>query len=242
MTGSFLMAVIVAVLTIVIATPEYAKPAIGAGIPEASAEPSASAEIALGAVDLPDSAPPNKLKGYRWPVRGGTIANYYDWDTNGHFSIREKRVHGGLDITWFTGAKVKAAHAGTVVAAGRDWIEQVGYDGPVEALHKKREGKKGDLLEGVVIDDGNGYHSVYTNLKNLYVKQGDKIKGGAVIGEMTKSDGRQFMRYQLVRMDGDWLKVSNAARKQGFPGYAREHVDPLAVLNLDANKAPSYDK
>jgi hypothetical protein len=51
-----------------------------------------------------------------------------------------------------------------------------------------------------------------------------------------------MMRYELVRMDGAWLKVAPTERKRGFPDYVREHVDPLAVLRLDANKKPLTDK
>ena len=91
----------------------------------------------------------------------------------------------------------------------------------------------------MVIDDGNGYHSVYSNLKNLVVKVGDKVKGGTIIGEMAKSGGRQFMRYELVRMDGERMRVSNRARKQGFPNYARERVDPLVVLQPQRQEGAS---
>ena len=248
MTGGFLMAVIAAVLTIVIAAPEYAEPAVGAADPSPSVAPSPGASIAVASAEAPTSKPPNKLKGYRWPVRGGDLATYYDWDQQGLFVVDGRRIHAGIDITWFQGAKVKAAHHGTVVAAGRDWARHVGFEDSMSSFYKRleRKGKKNDFPIGVVIDDGNGYHSVYTNLKNLRVKDGDKVKAGDVIGEMAASGGRQFMRYRLVRMDGLWMKVSKAGRRAGYPNYAREHVDPLAVMNLNAKKprrkrVPSQD-
>jgi murein DD-endopeptidase MepM/ murein hydrolase activator NlpD len=241
MTGGFLMAVIAAVLAIVIGAPQYAKPAVAA-LPSPSVEPSASIAVE-SLVEVPTSKTPDKLKGYRWPVRGGgMVARYYARDKNGHFSIAGDRVHGGLEITWFEGAAVKAAHSGTVLAAGQDWIEHAGYNGNVRALYKKRKGKRSEFSSGVVIDDGNGYHSVITNLKKITVKPDDKVKAGAVIGYMARTDERQFARYQLVRMDGEWMKVSGPARKQGYPDYAREHVDPLVVMNLNSKKAPSLTK
>jgi len=94
----------------------------------------------------------------------------------------------------------------------------------------------------VVIDDGNGYRSVYSELQDLRVEKDQEVKAGDIIGGMSRAEKRQMMRYQLVRIDGDWLKVSDAARRQGFPDYVREHVDPLAVLRLDANKKPRTDK
>jgi hypothetical protein len=51
-----------------------------------------------------------------------------------------------------------------------------------------------------------------------------------------------MMRYRLVRMDGRWMQVSDAARKQGYPDYARERIDPLAVLNTKAKRMPNTPK
>jgi murein DD-endopeptidase MepM/ murein hydrolase activator NlpD len=256
LTAGFLLAIIAAVLVIVIAAPEYAEPAAGAGAEApagavAAVDGGAGTELASelatepasAAMAAPTSLPPNKLKGYRWPVRGGMAADYYDWADDGHFVIDGRRVHAGLVITWFEGALVKAAHEGTVVSAGREWAREVGYDGSLDDLYarRKRKGEQDDSW-GVVIDDGNGYRSVHTGLQNLRVKAGDAVKAGSVIGEMSRTEGRQMMRYQLVRMDGAWLKVAEPERKRGYPDYAREHVDPLAVLNLDAGKRPDVEK
>jgi murein DD-endopeptidase MepM/ murein hydrolase activator NlpD len=239
------MLVIAAVLAIVIAAPEYAKPASGAGlITEASSEPSpsASAVPSTGAVEVPTSKPPTKLKGYRWPVRGGMIANYYDADPGGRFVIDGERVHAGLVITWFEGAAVKAAHKGTVVAAGRDWEQELGYDEPLDKVYRKLERKDKKPSFGIVIDDGNGYYSVYSELKDLRVIVGAKVKAGDTIGGMSPAEGRLMMRYRLVRRDGPWMKVHTSDRERGYPNYARELVDPLVVFKLDANKMPRIDK
>ncbi|HEY6549086.1 MAG TPA: peptidoglycan DD-metalloendopeptidase family protein, partial [Vicinamibacteria bacterium] len=180
------------------------------------------------------------------PVRGGMVADYYDWDDDGPFVIDGRRVHGGLVITWFEDAIVKAAHGGTVVAAGRDWRDYVGYDDDLDDYYAKLKRKKQKPSQGVVIDDGNGYHSVYSELQGLRVSVGEKVKAGEVIGGMSrvKENGqeRQMMRYELVRMDGRWLKVAQKERDRGFPEYVREHVDPLAVLRTDTAKKPRTDK
>lgn len=238
------MAIIAAVLAIVIAAPEYARPAAGAALgpsasSDASPDPSAPPQ-AVPAV-APTSKAPDRLKGYRWPVRGGEIAQYYDWHKNGGFLIEGKRVHAGLVITWFDGAMVKAAHAGTVLAAGEDWASFAGYEGPLDEYYA-RFGQKSRPPLGIVIDDGNGYHSIYTEIKNLRVKVGDTVKAGQPIGEMSKAEKRQMMRYRLVRMDGEVMRVADPDRRRGLPDYAREHVDPLVVMNLGAKKRPSTDK
>jgi murein DD-endopeptidase MepM/ murein hydrolase activator NlpD len=245
MTGGFLVAVIAVVLTIVVAAPEYAKPAVGAELSSAVASepsPGTSAVPLAAMAATPTSAPPDKLKGYRWPVRGGMVATYYAPDAAGRFVIDGERIHAGLAITWFEGATVKAAHKGTVIAAGRDWARHVGYDGSLDAVYErlKRKGRKAS--QGVVIDDGNGYRSIYTEIKDLRVKVGDKVKVGEAIGGMSRSEGRQMMRYRLVRSDGPWMRVHGAERKLGYRDYVRELVDPLAVLNLDAKRKPDTQK
>ena len=250
------MAVIAIVLRIVIAAPEYAEPAAGAGLapvesseasPDASATPFTVEEV------LPTSDPPDKLKGYRWPVRGGMIAKDYDHDREGRFVIDGERTHTGLVITWFEGATVKAAHKGKVVAAGRDWARHVGFDGSMDRVYaryakveesQKKDGKskKPQFSLGVVVKDGNGYYSVYTELKDLLVKPGDKVKPGQPIGRMSVAEKKYMMRYRLVRMDGPLMRVHESARERGYPPYARERVDPLAVFNLKAKRKPKMKR
>lgn len=245
MTAGFLMAVLAMVIGIVMVVPEYAKPAVGAGAaPVTSADPSpgVSARPFTAAAEVPTSDPPNKLrKKYRWPVRGGDVHSWYEPSKTGRFEIGGQRMHDGLLITWFEGAAVKAAHSGTVLAAGREWIEHVGYDGSLDEVKRRIKRKKGrwaDFPSGVVIDDGNGYHSVYTELKDIRVKPGQKVKAGHVIGGMATAEGKLMMRYRLIRMDGPPMKVHQSDRKLGYPDYARERVDPVAVLNLKARTMP----
>lgn len=246
LTGGFLVAIIAAVLAIVIAAPEYAEPATDTAVVApvdgtALSDDGLAAPAAAGPT-APTSAPPDKLQGYRWPVRGGMVADYYDWEGDGRFVIDGRRVHAGLAITWFEGALVKAAHQGTVVGAGREWEREVGYDGPLDESYQRLKGKGRKSSLGIVIDDGNGYRSVYSELRDIRVKAGDKVKAGTIIGEMGRAEGRQMMRYQLVRMDGPWLKIAPSERKRGYPDYVREHVDPLAVLNVAAKKSPDTQR
>ena len=249
------MAIIAIVLAIVIAAPQYADPVIGAGdgpvIEDTPATPDelAAAEVQSAVLEQPTSKLPTKLRGYRWPVRGGMIARYYEDHPKGDIQIAGERMHDGLVITWFEGAIVKAAHKGTVVAAGRDWAEHVGYDGTLDRVYRRyapindpkaaKRSEKPWFPQGVVVDDGNGYYSVYTEIKELLVKAGDKVKAGQPIGHMAKAEGMQMMRYRLVRMDGPMMRVHESARLRGYPFYARERVDPLAVLNSEAQRMPT---
>ncbi len=250
MTGGFLLAVIATVLAIIIAAPQYAEPADDAALLAASGDPVANASAApvLAATTVMTSDPPTELKGYRWPVRGGQLIEYYQYDKSGGFEIGGRRVHDGIVITQFEGAPVKAAHKGEVLAAGPDWAAEAGYEGSVEPVLRrfekrskklKKQGQEDDAFPlGVVIDDGNGYRSIYTELKDLRVKTGDMVKAGQTVGGMAQAEGKQMMRYRLVRMDGPLMTVHQSDRKLGYPSLASERVDPLAVLKLDARKMP----
>lgn len=254
MTGGFLVTVIAVVLAIIVATPQYAEPATAAeAVPDVD-EPSldiTTEEAGLQVQAPPTSKSPDELRGYVWPVRGGgSVHTYYAPDPNGDFQVGGQRIHDGLVITWFEGATVKAAHNGKVVAAGRDWAHHVGFDGPLDDVYAryasvtndKKSSKKPKFSQGVVIDDRNGYYSVYTELKDLLVKPGDKVKAGQPIGRMSRAEKKQMMRYRLVRMDGPLMRVHESARQRGYPGYARERVDPLAVFNVEAKRKPQMKR
>ena len=248
-SGGFLLVVIVAALAIVIAAPQYAEPALAADdsaaeSPDPSLDPTADTAHVFYPV-VPESDEPGELRGYKWPVTGGgQVHTFYDYDPKGVFQVDGQRIHDGIVITWFEGATVKAAHRGKVVAAGRDWARHVGFKDPPEELYKRyakgggSKSKKPVFPQGVVIDDGNGYYSVYTELKALQVEKDQKVKAGQIIGRMSNAEGKYMMRYRLVRMDGEWMQVSDAARAKGYPAYARERIDPLAVLDRKAKRRP----
>lgn len=249
LTGGFLLAVIAVTLAIVIAVPRYAEPALAADEPAVEDVASELDDEAPTAYVfhpvIPDSKEPGELKGYTWPVKGGQIHAYYEPHARGDFQVDGERIHDGLVVTWFEGAVVKAAHSGKVVAAGRDWARHVGFEEPPDDLYRRfakgggSKSKKPVFPQGVVIDDGNGYHSVYTELKDLLVEPGQKVKAGQPIGHMSTAEGgKQMMRYRLVRMDGKWMQVHQSARDRGYPDYARERIDPLAVLDPDAKRRP----
>ena len=73
-----------------------------------------------------------------------------------------------------------------------------------------------------------------------------KVRRGEVIGNVGSTGGAPvcMLQYELVRMDGGWMRVAlDAVRDrglpdEGFPRYARERVDPLRVLRLDGKRAP----
>jgi murein DD-endopeptidase MepM/ murein hydrolase activator NlpD len=242
----FLLGIIGIVVLIVLGAPAYGEPASGseAGAPAvlsvgASPSPFPSLSPTSAGWPSPTSPEPEALKGYRWPVRGGgQVERYYDWAADGRFVIKGKPVHAGLVITWFDGAPVKAAHKGTVVIAGRGWEQEAGYAGTLDDVYERLKDTGQEATYGVVVDDGNGYRSVYSGLRDLAVEAGQDVSPTTILGLMSFTEERFMVRYQLVRMDGSQMKVAPKSRKQGYPYYAHEYVDPLRVLELDAAAKP----
>jgi murein DD-endopeptidase MepM/ murein hydrolase activator NlpD len=93
-----------------------------------------------------------------WPVRG---------DVSSRFGWRESPVgrgtrrHSGLDIRAPYGTPVRASAGGVVVFAGRD---------------------SGGYGSTVVVDHGNDVKTLYGHLSGIYVRKGQRVPRGTVLG------------------------------------------------------------
>ncbi len=94
-------------------------------------------------------------------VRRGT--GRFVWPTAGYVTQGYQRFHQAVDIARAIGTPVKAADNGFVVVAG--WSND-GYG------------------NYIVVDHGNGYQTLYGHLSKIFVKAGDIVGQGAVIGNM----------------------------------------------------------
>ena len=210
------------------------------------------AEVPQPAISVPQppSVEPEQLTGYVWPLRGARIHGWFAASDDGFIVLRGQRVHDGLDLATFCGHRVVAAHAGTVLYAGRAFHPYLGFDGPVDALYDHlRAGRDWmSLPRVVVIDDGNGYRSAYVHLGSHSVKPGDVVKAGDPIGK-EGATGRAsgcHLHYMLVRMDGPLVPVAGElVRKWDYPARVRERIDPMRVLSFKRNgaarKVPGVD-
>ena len=88
-----------------------------------------------------------------WPVSNFTITS--------RFGPRWGSIHTGLDMAASTGTAVKCCDEGKVVFAG--W----------------NRGGYGNLIK---VDHGNGYQTWYAHLSKIYVKNGEVVAKGEVIG------------------------------------------------------------
>jgi len=90
----------------------------------------------------------------------------------------------GIDISAERGAQIKALMGGKVIFS--DWFR--GY---------------GKLI---IIDNGSGYASLYAHCDDIYVKVGDKVKSGDIIGTVgsTGTLGDVLLHFE-IRKDGEPL-------------------------------------
>ena len=104
------------------------------------------------------SALPHFAGKFMWPVNG-TVSSVYG--SRRILNGKPRRPHLGVDIAVAAGTPVRAAAAGMVTLGERELYFTGGT---------------------VVIDHGLGISTVYSHLRELYVKAGDRVAQGDVVG------------------------------------------------------------
>lgn len=99
--------------------------------------------------------------GFVRPVIGGRLTGVYG--SRRILNGKKKNPHYGLDIAKAAGSTVRAASAGKVILAGKNFY----YNGNF-----------------ILIDHGQGLSSYYLHLSKMTVKTGDIVKLGEKIGEI----------------------------------------------------------
>lgn len=191
----------------------------------------------------PGSDPPEELTGYVWPLRNALITSRFGArDFGGFVKIDGSQVHDGLDIATHCNDEIRAAHDGRVLYAGRNFDVYLGYRGEPENIYARleRQGRLDTLPIVIVIDDGNGYRSVYVHLNKAEVEAGAAVKAGDVIGRegATGAATGCHLHYTLIRMDAGWQEVLPRLAQYGYPPLVRERIDPLKVLPWGDQYAP----
>jgi murein DD-endopeptidase MepM/ murein hydrolase activator NlpD len=164
------------------------------------------------------------LTGYQWPIPGG------EWINDG------KLFHDGVDMATFCGAPVGAAHDGVVLAAGRHFDEQIGWLGDLRPYFHVLDVRHmwGDLPIVVVIDDGNGYRSIYAHFQDVTVRVGQRVKAGQLIGHegATGHASGCHVHYGLFSpYETSTFGVrADILRSLKVPTLEIARIDPLAVL------------
>jgi murein DD-endopeptidase MepM/ murein hydrolase activator NlpD len=228
---------------IALATPD-AKPSGGTGTPQPGATPTAvPTPPSTDKVDPKRSVGPKELTGYGWPLKRAWITSRFAHRDFGNFIVVDGvEMHDGLDLATHCGDTVYATHDGTVLANDRTFDKYIGYQGHPEEIYNRtvRNGHPNALAIAVVIDDGNGYRSLYMHLNQALVEVGQVVRRGDPIGKEGQTGAATgcHVHYSLIRMDGEWQGVLPRLWKYGYPQRIREHVNPLDVLPWGDEWAP----
>ena len=176
------------------------------------------------------------LAGYQWPLAHPRLTLPFGPTPWGSRVVGGKLFHDGVDLATFCGDRVLATHDGVVLAAGRRYDGQLGWVGDLSRYYARLDRKRiwYELPIVVVIDDGNGYRSIYAHFSRIKVRRGDTVRAGQLLGYegMTGHASGCHVHYGLfspletatVRIKGD------VARRMRLPAREIARVDPLLVL------------
>ena len=213
----------------------------GADVPEpvvlrSPAVGGASIEARDYAAAFPDPPPLTELTGYQWPLPNGRITLPFGPSRWGSRIVAGEPFHDGLDLATFCGDRIVAAHAGVVLAAGRRYDTQMGWIGDLGPYLDRLEAKSlwSTLPIVIVIDDGNGYRSMYAHLSRAVVRKGDTVEAGELIGYEGRT-GRAsgcHLHYGLFSpLETDRFGIDpGVVERMLLPPWQTARVDPSLVL------------
>ncbi len=183
-----------------------------------------------------DPLPAPLLDGYQWPLRSARITNGYGSGRPSSFSLDGKPFHDGIDIASFCGARITAAHDGVVLGAGRRTQGLLGWVGDLTAFRAKLDADDawGTQAITVVIDDGNGYRSIYAHLGVATVQKGDTVEVGDLIGWEGASGNATGCHLHYALFNPNETSVlaldPKIAKKNKLPPFEIARIEPLLVL------------
>ncbi|MEX1170345.1 MAG: M23 family metallopeptidase [Chloroflexota bacterium] len=205
----------------------------------------ASIEARDHAAAYPQPIAVEELTGYQWPLPNGRITLPFGPSRWGSRVVAGEPLHDGLDLATFCGDRIVAAHGGIVLAAGRRYDNQMGWIGDLQPYLDRLEAKGlwSTLPIVIVIDDGNGYRSMYAHLSKAVVKKGDAVEAGELIGYEGRT-GRAsgchlhyglFSPLETARFGID----PGVVERMLLPAWQTARVDPLLVLPARPSSKPA---
>jgi murein DD-endopeptidase MepM/ murein hydrolase activator NlpD len=176
------------------------------------------------------------LTGYQWPIARPRITLPFGPTPWGTFVVDGERFHDGIDIATFCGDRVLAAHEGTVIAAGRHFDTLLGWVGHLDRYVARLNADHlwWELPLVVVVDDGNGYRSIYAHFGRLKVQRGDTVHAGQLLGYegATGHATGCHLHYGLFSPAETRTYTLNkdTAKRMKLPRHERARIDPLRVF------------
>lgn len=154
---------------------------------------------------------------YIWPIEPKyKVAEHDKYGIRkNHYVLFKEREHSGFDITADIGTEIHAISNGMVLKSEFDGTTTEGFDAFNDGYGNKIE-----------ILDENGKRIVYAHLRQLYVKQGEEIKQGDIIGITGSSGGSRVPHLHIE------IRKTNT-EETGL----KNTIDPLTVLpKIELNK------
>jgi len=192
---------------------------------------------------IPTPTPPSLLTGYRSPLPHGRLTLPFGPSAWGSRIVAGTAFHDGIDLATFCGDHVVAAHDGVVLAASRHYDTQMGWIGDLKPYTDRLDRKHlwMTLPIVIVIDDGNGYRSIYAHFSKVVVKRGQTVKAGQFIGYegMTGRASGCHVHYGLFSpLETRTFTIEPAVVKRMLlPSHQIARIDPVLVLPQYAPKA-----
>jgi murein DD-endopeptidase MepM/ murein hydrolase activator NlpD len=213
-----------------VAAAARSSPAVATGPRSGGVSPDARTEAAARPTR------PAELTGYQWPLPHGRITLPFGPSKWGSRVVAGEPFHDGLDLATFCGDRIVAAHDGVVLAASRHYDTKMGWIGDLQPYLDRLDAKSlwSTLPIVIVIDDGNGYRSMYAHLSKAVVKKGDVVEAGDLIG-FEGNTGRAsgchlhyglFSPQETTRFGID----PEVVERMKLPPWQIARVDPLEVL------------
>lgn len=196
------------------------------------------------------TAPPVAgLEGYVWPIAHPRLTLPFGPSVWGSRVVDGEQFHDGVDLATFCGDQIMAVHDGKVIAAGRHYDEFIGWVGDLDPYFRRLD-QKGlwmTLPIVVVIDDGNGYRSVYAHFGKITVKRGQAVKAGQLIGyegATGRASGCHLHLSVFSPLERGTMEVRpDIAQRMKFPPRVIARIDPLLLLPPKAGiNAPATPK
>jgi murein DD-endopeptidase MepM/ murein hydrolase activator NlpD len=205
----------------------------------ANSSPSASVTSSPTAQELMTPlvpVPPQELTGYVWPLVNANVTLPFGPTSWGEMIVDGQRFHDGLDISTGCGPAVLAAHDGVVLAAGRQYDDFVGWVGDLTPYYDWLTQHKfwNTVPIVVVIDDGNGYRSIYAHESSVTVQPGQHVSAGERIGyegETGLATGCHVHYSLYSPLETRTLALDpGVVQRDHMPSAEIARIDPLLVL------------
>jgi murein DD-endopeptidase MepM/ murein hydrolase activator NlpD len=188
-------------------------------------------------VAIPGGAPPvAELTGYRWPLPRGRLTQDYGPTAFASRVVNGQPFHDGIDLATFCGDRIVAAHDGVVLAASRRFDDVIGWIGSLDRYYKRLDSQKlwMTLPIVVVIDDGNGYRSMYAHFEEVAVKVGQRVRAGQFLGYEGRTGNASgcHLHYGLFSpFEHSEIAIEpGVAKRMKLPRAEIGRIDPILVL------------